>query len=141
MDIKPEKRYEVVTSSARYHNEKIIEAFQLFIKLTTAVIAGVVYLALSGLEIDKLNSLAWVAVVAEGLICLVCVTIMIANIRAWWGFRIAESELVGKISDGTYIVSKPKFPRSCLAELVMIFVVILTFVVFVFVNPIGDLCS
>lgn len=43
MAIDDEKRYEFITEQLRYVNEKIIEAFTLFVKLTSAIMAGIVW--------------------------------------------------------------------------------------------------
>ena len=136
MAVDLDKRYEFVTISSRYHNEKIIEVFQLFIKLTTAIVAGVVYITLSKLPSDKQVALSLAAIATEAAVSIVCVTIIISNLRSWWGFRVAESEIVGKDTTGNYMVNKPKFPRSCLSEIAMVAAIVLTFIGFIYVNPI-----
>jgi hypothetical protein len=128
MGIAEKDRYEFVTSSVRYHNEKIIQAFQLFIKLTTAVIGGTVYLSLQPMDPIKHSLLTQAALVAECAICLVCIITIWANVRAWWGFRVAESKLVGKdAKDKDFIVAMPTHIKSYLVEVVMTIVILLTF--------------
>ena len=135
MAIDKNKRYEFVTSSCRYHNEKIIQAFQLFLKLTTAVVAGIFYLSVNSPVGCKQKAIVIAANFTEGAICTVAVLLIIANLLAWWGFRNAESEIVGKDESGNYTVPKPKFPKSCLSEIVMVFVVLTTFFMFSKFNP------
>jgi hypothetical protein len=37
--VSDEKQYEFVSGQVRYHNEKIIESFEFFIKMFSAVVA------------------------------------------------------------------------------------------------------
>jgi len=48
--ISDEKRYEFVTAQQRYTNEKIIEAFNLFIKLGSGIVAGFIWVKTQHLD-------------------------------------------------------------------------------------------
>ncbi len=112
-----ESRYKFVTSQLSYFNEKIIEAFNLYIKLISATAGGVIWL-----RFQEDWALIWIqirviVVSLIGLISLVSIILILINLSAWWGFRKAESFLLnGK-------VPPPVFPKSARQELLMICVI------------------
>jgi hypothetical protein len=112
-----EERYRFVTSQLSYFNEKIIEAFNLFIKLLTAIVGGVIWLRLQ----TDLGTV-WIQIrgIVIGLVMLVglsSILLVIFNLSSWWGFRKAESFLLnGKIPP-------PVFPKSARQELLMMLVI------------------
>ena len=112
-----EERYRFVTSQLSYFNEKIIEAFNLFIKLLTAITGGVIWLRL---QTDW--GTVWIQIrgIVVALIMLVgfsSILLVIFNLSSWWGFRKAESFLLkGKIPP-------PVFPKSARQELLMMLVI------------------
>lgn len=112
-----EERYRFVTSQLSYFNEKIIEAFNLYIKLITAIAGGVIWLRL---QVDW--GAVWIQIrgIVVALTILVgfaSVLLVIFNLSSWWGFRKAESLLLkGKIP-------LPVFPRSARQELLMMLVI------------------
>ena len=130
MTINDQKRYEFITEQLRYVNEKIIEAFTLFVKLTTAIIAGIVWLLTQSLKDETRlligSFIPWLFL----LLAATSILLIIINLRSWWGYRKAESTLVGVNK-----VPNPKFPRSCSGEIVMIGVIIVVFFVAWICNP------
>ena len=112
-----EERYRFVTSQISYFNEKIIEAFNLYIKLITAIAGGVIWLRL---QVDW--GTIWIQIrgIVVALIILVgiaSILLVIFNLSSWWGFRKAESFLLkGKIPP-------PMFPKSARQELLLMLVI------------------
>jgi hypothetical protein len=100
MEIDKDKRYEFVTSSARYHNEKIIQAFQLFVKLTTALIAGVVYLSVNRPGGGNQNDIAAVANFAEAAVCIVAAVLIITNLLGCWDSEMRNQKSWAKTRMG-----------------------------------------
>lgn len=112
-----EERYRFVTSQLSYFNEKIIEAFNLFIKLLTAIAGGVIWLRLQTDWGTVWIQIRGIVVALIVLVGLSSVLLIIFNLSSWWGFRKAESFLLkGKIPP-------PVFPKSARQELLMMLVV------------------
>jgi hypothetical protein len=118
--ISDEKRYEFVTEQQRYTNEKIIEAFDLFVKLASGIVAGLIWIRTQNL--DKATQLLVSSLVPwlYSLVALSSAVNIFANLRAWWGYRKAESELTESL------VPPPRFPRSCINEMVFLLLIALT---------------
>ncbi len=93
MAINDEKRYEFITEQIRYVNEKIIEAFTLFVKLTSAIVAGIVWLLIQNLKHETRILIGPVIPWLFLLLGVTCILLIIINLRSWWGYRKAESTL------------------------------------------------
>ncbi len=112
-----EERYRFVTSQLSYFNEKIIEAFNLFIKLLTAIAGGVLWLRLQNDWGTVWIQIRGIVVALIMLVGFSSILLVIFNLSSWWGFRKAESFLLkGKIPP-------PVFPKSARQELLMMFVI------------------
>lgn len=112
-----EERYRFVTSQLSYFNEKIIEAFNLFIKLLTAIAGGVIWLRLQTDWGTVWTQIRGIVVALVILVGFSSVLLVIFNLSSWWGFRKAESFLLkGKIP-------LPVFPKSARQELLMMLVI------------------
>ena len=134
--ISPEKEYEFVSGQVRYHNEKIIESFNLFIKLFSGVVGGSIWLTLQhGMTATRAASYARVS---DGLACFLALLacLMIAeNLRAWHGYRWAQVRLAGKNEKGEYRIPPPRIIRSSVTEGGMMLSVILAVVFYCLFNP------
>ena len=119
MPISDEKRYEFITEQLRYVNEKIIEAFQMFVKIMSAIVAGLIILETQDVSAPTRTLVADLLPWLFLLVGLSSLILILVNLRSWWGYRIAESALVGRDK-----VPPPRFPRSCSGELVMMFVIV-----------------
>jgi len=123
-----EKQYEFLTNQLNYHNDKIIEGFNQFIKLISAIIAGSIWIITQQLEQE---TKLLISKIIPSLILIISVSsifLILINLRSWWGYRKAISSLIGAER-----VPPPKFPRSCSSELVMILVIIIsTLLLFVY---------
>jgi hypothetical protein len=119
--IAEEKQYEYVTGQLNYHNDKIIDAFNQFVKLVSAIIAGGVWIFTQQLVKETKVLIGKIALWLILLVCVNSVMLILLNLRAWWGYRRHLTNLVG-----TETVPPPRFPRSCFSELVMISVIVVT---------------
>ena len=119
MPVSDEKRYEFITEQLRYVNEKIIEAFQTFVRIVSAIVAGLIVLETQNVSAATRSLVAGLLPWLFLLVGLSSLILILVNLRTWWGYRIAESALVGRDR-----VPPPRFPRSCSGELVMIFVIV-----------------
>jgi hypothetical protein len=118
--VSPERRYEFVTQQIRYHNEKIIQAFSLFVKLATAIVGGVVWLVFQPQE-----GPTWIPLLASGVFILVGVAVIIliaANLKAWLGYRAMECKLNPSAPGTSW--------TSIISEAVMILVIFVSMVLF-----------
>ena len=115
-----EERYKFVTSQCVYCNEKIIQSFTLFLKMVSTFAGGVIWLRLQQNWMDIWPQIGTLAVWLLVLLGLGTMLMIFRNLRAWWGFRKAESELTGGA------VPTPTFPRSCLVEIFLMLVVLVT---------------
>src|SRR5436190_873231 len=106
MPVSPDKRYEFVTQQLRYTNDKIIEAFELFLKLTAAVLGAAAWVSTQKLSPEVQGPIGRLVPWLVTGIGASCVALILINLRSWWGYREAESQLVGPA------VPPPKFPRS-----------------------------
>ncbi|MBI3576142.1 MAG: hypothetical protein HY083_10920 [Gammaproteobacteria bacterium] len=116
-----QKRYEFVTAQIRYHNEKMIEAFKLYITLLSAIVGSVFWVLaqseiVESLKYELLFLIPWLVITVS-----VSVSILIlSNYVAWWGYRKAES----KITKGA--VPQPVLPKSFISQAVMLVVIIIS---------------
>ena len=127
-EISPLERYKFVTSMIQYHNEKMIEAFKLFIQVLSAIVGGSVWLS-NASGIYTRDTRYWL--LADLLV--ICVAMMtaitvIANQIAWIKFRRAEHNL-------NQSAPKPGNFWSYWNELSMLLVVGAATLLFVVFNP------
>ena len=126
--VSDEKQYEFVTRQLNYHNDKIIEAFNLFLKLISSIIAGSVWLISQKLDRETRALIGEIAPFFIFIGCISSILIILINLRSWWGYKKAISYLVG-----TEKAIPPKFPRSCSSELVMIITILISsIIIFIF---------
>jgi len=111
------ERYRIVCARIDLHHQKIVDSFSLFIKLASALAAGIVWLRLDDKWRATWPELRGFAIGLFLLIALGTVVLILFNLLAWWGYCRAESELTGGKAPA------PSFPRSCKQELT-IFVII-----------------
>src|ERR1035437_2372226 len=89
------KQYEWLTSQTRYHNEKIIEAFSLFVKLASGIVAGLIWLITQKIDDTMKHKLMELIPFLFLLVGVSTGFMIIFNFRSWWGYRKAFSDLVG----------------------------------------------
>ena len=129
MIVSPDVEYKELKEHLRYLNEKIIEAFSLFIKLATAIVGGAFFLHWK-LAMDDpqryllargLNALLIVVGIAMALIIL-------NNLWAWFGYRRTLSERFPDIPFSYGL-------RTFLAEALMVILTLTTAIGFTVFNP------
>lgn len=128
-----EKRYEHVTSMCRYHNDKIIEAFNLYIKLVTLIVGGVVWLRVQAKTIEGSVSLDSIEPLAADLLFIVsgcAIWLIIINLYAWLGFRNAEHSSY-RASDGKQNTPEPRRLRDYWNEWFYVILILFIFVLLV----------
>jgi len=102
MAISDDKQYEEFKTHLRYLNDKMIEAFNLFIKLSTAIVGGTFFLHLK-LEANDPQRLH-IATGTDALMLLVAIgmtLVVINNLRAWHSYRSTLSKLFPEIPKRT----------------------------------------
>lgn len=125
-------RYHNITKMLVYLNEKIIESFNFFIKIFTAIIGGYLWLSIQSNSQDLKRNIAIYIQLILIAVCALTLVRVWANLKSWWGFRKAESQLVG-IDKVPY----PKIPNSCLSEILMCLIIIIaTIIAFLLINSI-----
>jgi hypothetical protein len=124
------ERFKNVTSKIEYHNEKIIEAFNLYVRLFSAIVGGAVWLSTQADPASKHGLYGWLANILVGMLTTTTTVTVIANWLAWYEFRKAEAGLVGENR-----VRPPSMPRSCLNEIVMVLVILTASGLFCLYNP------
>ncbi len=93
MEASSDKHYENLTIHLRYLNDKIIEAFSLFIKLATTIIGGVFFLHLKLPQADSQR--ASMRYATNGLIILVGLSMILLiwdNLFSWLRYRKALND-------------------------------------------------
>ncbi len=108
------ERYRFITSKMRYFADRMQDSFKLYIQLATAIIGGFIWLCLQpGASQQSGSTLLLVPplflILGVFMLCLIWF-----DYRAWYGYRKAESKLIGDMHP-------PGFPRSVLAEIFMTF--------------------
>lgn len=129
MDVSADAQYNFLTSECRYKNEKIIEAFNLFMKLATSIVAGVFFLDWKMAADDpKRCKLSHGADAFFLLVGISMVFLILNNLRSWRGYRKEVSRLVTN-------VPAPKGPFWFSSEALMCVVIALACAGFLIFNP------
>jgi len=129
MSVSDDAQYNFLTSECRYKNEKIIEAFNLFIKLSISIVAGVFFLDWK-LPTDDLKrcKLSYGSDALFLLVGISMVLLILNNLRSWHGYRKEVSQLFTK-------VPPPKGPFWFSSEALMCVVIVLACIGFLMFNP------
>jgi len=131
MAISDDAHYNHLTSECRYKNEKIIQAFNLFIKLATTIVAGVFFLDLQlDLSDPRRESFGQGADELFLLVAISMAFLILNNLHSWLGYRKEISKLVTS-------VSPPKGLSWFSSELIQCLVIGIACVGFIISNPLG----
>lgn len=124
------KRFENVTTMIRYHNDKMIEAFNRFISFVVAIIGGA-YALLSFEHLDSASKAQAISLVPYllWLVALSSLAIIFSNYQSWYGFRKAESALSNKS------IPMPTLPWSMSEQIIMTVIVLAVCCGYYFINP------
>jgi hypothetical protein len=130
-----DKEYEFCSSQVRYHNERIIEAFQMFVKIFSAIAGGSVYLSLQKEVATKASVYVLISDLLVILVAFIAIVMVLENLRGWRGYRSAQSRLGGLDESGSPRIPPPRLFRPALAEGCMILGVIAASAGFWLFNP------
>jgi len=120
-----ENRYQLVVQQIRDHWDKIYESFILFLKLSIAIIGGFAWLISKDLDNEVKRALLDIVPWALALVGFSSSLLIIVYLRGKWIFRRLEYDILAADK-----VKLPHFPKSCLAEIVMILTIIIGVTVF-----------
>lgn len=81
------------------------------------------------------TSFEWLSEGVVFLVTAVAILLVVEAKRGWWGYRKAQSELVGKNNEGKYRVPPPKLFPTVLTEGAMVVCMALAAIGFWFLNP------
>jgi hypothetical protein len=134
--ITPDKEYEFVSSQVRYHNEKIIEAFNLFIKLFSAIVGGSIWLRLQP-GFDAAQALAFARMSSLLVVFLTAIAgLMVAeNLKSWHGYRWAQARLGGVDEKGHFRIPPPRTFRASVCEGAMMLTMVAAAILYWLFNP------
>ncbi len=113
------KQFDWLAAQTRYHNEKFIEAFSLFIKLASGIVAGLVWMITQKIDDATRRDLIQVVPWVFGLVGVSTALLIVINFAAWWVHRKPISHLADKAPD------RPKW-TSCAAQVVMLLVIVIS---------------
>lgn len=114
-------RFENVTRMIRYHNDKMVEAFTRFVRISIGIVAGSFGLFFLG-EVEKdVRLLVLHAVPALiGFLGVSSIALIFSNWKSWYSYRKAESELLEDPS------LRPRLPRAASEQIIMLIIIFLT---------------
>jgi hypothetical protein len=129
MEVSKEKQYEFITGHLQYVNEKIYQSFTLFLKLASAIVGGVFLLhwKLSPEDAKRASfecATDWLFI----LVTFSMIFLILNNLRSWFGYRKALSELCPTIPF-------EKNAWRCGTEVVMCLVIVIACIGFLLYNP------
>jgi len=134
--ITPDKEYEFVSSQVRYHNEKIIEAFNLFIKLFSAVIGGSIWLRLQpGFDAAQGATYARMSNVLVTFLAAIACLMVAENLKSWHGYRWAQARLGGLDDKGEFRIPPPRTVRASVSEGAMMLTMVAAALLYWLFNP------
>jgi hypothetical protein len=127
------ERFENVTTMIRYHNDKMIEAFARFIKISVGIVAGSFWI----LSLDKLGqnikqSAISTVPILFWFVGISSLAIIYSNWKSWYGFRQAETSILKGSAQ------EPKLPGACKEQLIMAAIILIVCVVFTCWSPLPN---
>lgn len=112
------KRFDNVTTMIRYHNDKMVDAFNRFLRFVVAIFGGS-YGLLSLEHLEKATKIQAISLVPYLLwvVGFSTLALIYSNCKSWYGYRNAESDL----SCGT--IPKPVLPRAISEQIIMVLII------------------
>ena len=117
------ERFNNITTMIRYHNDKIIEAFNRFVTFSIGIVGGSFWLisqknieqTIKEAVISSVPILFWFLGVST-------IALIYSNWKSWFGFRQAESTLVSDVpAPSRFKSSKEQIIMGCIILFVCIF--------------------
>lgn len=129
MEAPADKQYENITTHLRYLNDKILEAFNHFITLASAIIGGSLYIHINlAFEDPRRQGLANSSSALLSVVGAFIIVLIITNLLTWHRYRATLSAVFPDIPlnrKGT----------SWVSETIMCLLIIATCIGFWFLNP------
>ena len=113
------KQFDWLAAQSRYHNEKIIEAFSLFIKLASGIVGGLVWIIIQKIDDATRRSLIHLVPYVFVLVGVSTALVIVINFMAWWVYFKPISKLADKVPE------RPKW-TSCAVPVVMVAVIVIS---------------
>ena len=130
--IEDAQRYGFITSQIQYHNEKMIEAFNRYVQLFSAIVGGSIWLSLQKHPVGPTHY-GLLAGALVSLLTLLTVSTIVNDLDAWFGFREAETALVGPSK-----LVAPHRLRSCWMQYLMLLGILAACAGFWMFNPLAE---
>jgi hypothetical protein len=134
--ITDEQLYKSLSDMIAERNRNALDAFKLFISLYSAIVGGTIWLSTQTPTCVP-PSYEWLSSAAAGLLTVVTIVLVYEAKRGWWGYRKAQSELVGKTANGKYRIPPPKLFPTVLTEGVMVICMAVAGIAFILFNPLS----
>lgn len=129
MKVSPDVEYKELRTHLRFLNDKINEAFSLFIKLATAIIGGEFFLHWKLATDDSQRHLLASGLNALLIVVGIAMSLIILNtLFTWCSYRKTLSERFPEIPFSIGL-------RTFIAELLMVIIIIVTIIGFTIYNP------
>ena len=132
--VSDDKQYEHVSQQVRHHNDRILGSFDLFIRLFSAVVGGAIWLSLQAGAARRGSYYALLSDLLVGLITVMSILMVLENLRAWHGYRWAQTRLGEKDESGNYRIPPPKKLRASLIEIGMVACMLCSALLFLLFN-------
>ena len=134
--IADEKQYEFLTSQIGKLADRSIDAFKLFLQIFSAIVGGSIWLSVQGtvtpVSRHRYILLSDAVVVVLSLIVIVMVC---DNLRSWFGYRTAVSDLAGTDDSGIDRIGRPHMFPAALSESAILLGIGLVAALFCIANP------
>lgn len=131
--ITDEMLYKSLSDMIAERNRNALDAFKLFISLYSAIVGGTIWLSTQATKAQA--SFEWLSSGVVVLVTLVAIVLVIEAKRGWWGYRKAQSELVGRTENGKYRIPPPKLFPTVLTEGAMVAAMLFAAIGFLCFNP------
>jgi TRAP-type C4-dicarboxylate transport system permease small subunit len=133
--VSDDKQYEFVSSQVQVYNQRIADAFKLFIQLFSAIVGGSVWLSIQSHINTKSVRFERLSDILVILVAVFCTISILENLRAWRGYREAQSRLGGTDEAGQPRIPGPKDFRNSKEEGTMMATMFLSAGLFCYFNP------
>jgi hypothetical protein len=131
--ISDEELYKTLCDMLAERNRNALDAFKLFISLYSAIVGGAIWLSTQATKMPVSYGRLSTGVVI--LVTFVAIVLVIEAKRGWWGYRKAQSELVGKNDQGKYRIPPPKLFPTVITEGAMVIAMAVAGFGFYWFNP------
>jgi hypothetical protein len=133
--VSDDKQYEFVSSQVQVYNQRIADAFKLFIQLFSAIVGGSVWLSIQSHIATRSARYERLSDILAVLVAVFCTISVLENLRAWRGYRSAQSRLGGIDEAGKPRIPGPRGFQSSLEEGTMIATMFSAAGLFCYFNP------